>query len=48
MADHAILDLGEDDLQFTTNNYKPGSSGQQNSGGDFTQFPTPSTERDTR
>ena len=20
--DHAILDLGEDDLQFTTNNYK--------------------------
>jgi len=47
MADHAILDLGEDDLQFTTNNYKPGGSGQQNSGGDFTQFPTPSTERDT-
>ena len=22
MADHAILDLGEDELQFTTNNYK--------------------------
>ena len=22
MADHAILDLGEDDLQFTTNDYK--------------------------
>ena len=25
MADHAILDLGEDDLQFTTNDYKVSS-----------------------
>ena len=27
MGDHAILDLGEDDLQFTTNNYKVSVAG---------------------
>jgi len=44
-ADHAILDLGEDDLQFTTTDYKSQSSAS------LTQFPsptaTPGTGRDT-
>jgi len=44
-SNHAILDLGEDDLQFTTNDYKSGGGGQQ--GGAMTQFPTPTTDRDT-
>jgi len=42
-ADHAILDLGEDDLQFTTTDYKSQSSAS------LTQFPSPadSSDRDT-
>lgn len=45
-ADHAILDLGEDELQFTSNDYKaqqiPGGSGS------LTQFPPMSpNDRDT-
>jgi len=40
-SDHAILDLGEDDLQFTTTDYKT----QGNAG--LTQFPNPSPDRDT-
>jgi len=34
-ADHAILDLGEDDLQFTTTDYKSQASAS------LTQFPSP-------
>jgi len=50
-TDHAILDLGDDNLQFTTNDYNNKSGGpygrpQQQDGG-MTQFPTPTTERDT-
>jgi len=47
-SNHAILDLGEDDLQFTTNDYKSGGGGGgQQGGGGMTQFPTPTTDRDT-
>jgi len=42
-SDHAILDLGEDDLQFTTTDYKA----QGSSGGNMTQFPDPSPDKDT-
>jgi len=42
-SDHAILDLGEDELQFTTNDYK-----SQSSAG-LTEFPSPgdTPDRDT-
>jgi len=44
-SDHAILDLGEDDLQFTTNDYKSQSVGSSAS---LTQFPPVSPDgRDT-
>eukprot|EP00092_Neocalanus_flemingeri_P000510 GFUD01000541.1.p1 GENE.GFUD01000541.1~~GFUD01000541.1.p1 ORF type:complete len:411 (-),score=130.38 GFUD01000541.1:111-1343(-) len=39
-ADHAILDLGEDDLQFTTTDYKSQSSAS------LTQFPSPGATPD--
>lgn len=42
-ADHAILDLGEDDLQFTTTDYKA----QASASASLTQFPNPSPDRDT-
>jgi len=42
-SDHAILDLGEDDLQFTTTDYKSNVGASES----LTQFPTPSHERDT-
>jgi len=42
-SDHAILDLGEEDLQFTTTDYKA----QGSSGGSMTQFPDPSPDKDT-
>jgi len=42
-SDHAILDLGEDDLQFTTTDYKAQGSGSAS----LTQFPNPSPDRDT-
>eukprot|EP00088_Acartia_fossae_P045177 TRINITY_DN4840_c0_g1_i2.p1 TRINITY_DN4840_c0_g1~~TRINITY_DN4840_c0_g1_i2.p1 ORF type:complete len:490 (-),score=122.36 TRINITY_DN4840_c0_g1_i2:342-1811(-) len=38
--DHAILDLGIDELQFTTNNYKS-STNTGNDAGGFTSFPDP-------
>jgi len=42
-SDHAILDLGEDELQFTTNDYKSQSNAS------LTEFPSPggSPDRDT-
>jgi len=42
-ADHAILDLGEDDLQFTTTDYKA----QASASASLTQFPNPSPDQDT-
>jgi len=47
--DHAILDLGDDNLQFTTNDFKAegGSSQYHRPSPDLTQFPTPTTDRDT-
>jgi len=45
-SDHAILDLGDDNLQFTTNDYNKSGAAQQQTGS-LTQFPTPTTERDT-
>jgi len=47
--DHAILDLGDDNLQFTTNDYKAEGGGSQyhRPSPDLTQFPTPTTDRDT-
>jgi hypothetical protein len=42
-SDHAILDLGEDDLQFTTTDYKAQGSGSAS----LTQFPNPSPDKDT-
>jgi len=41
--DHAILDLGEDELQFTSTDYSKNSGGSAS----FTQFPTPSPDKDT-
>jgi len=41
-ADHAILDLGEDELQFTNNDYKT----QTPSTASMTEFPSPEN-RDT-
>jgi len=38
MSKHAILDLGEDDLQFTENNYSSSGGGQQNTES-LTEFP---------
>lgn len=45
-SNHAILDLGEDDLQFTTNDYKSTTGNESSS---ITSFPDPNpqTNRDT-
>jgi len=41
-SNHAVLDLGDEDLQFTTNDYKSNND----SGSNFTSFPEPNSQAD--